>query len=81
MKVVPTKAEWKGATKGHLATTTSYLTRSELYVSDSHWDEKHLKALRVVTFDNLSPWQLVPDRWLPHPNLKRRFLIIKTIGQ
>lgn len=57
----------------------SDLSEPRLYVSGSKWDEKHLQALRVLVFDDLSTSRLFPERWLPRDNFKGKFYVPRIL--
>lgn len=67
MKFTPRKAALEERKK-ELPLYPLDLRDPNLYVSGSKWDEKHLKALRVLSWDDLDLTQLIPDRCIPHPN-------------
>lgn len=66
MKFTPNSAQRQNAQGVELGDHPSDLTDPNLYVSGSHWDEKHLRALRVISFDNSPPSVLIPKKWVPH---------------
>ncbi|PGH34133.1 hypothetical protein GX50_03001 [[Emmonsia] crescens] len=70
MKFRPTQVEQAAAISEDLESNASDLRESFLYVPASQWDAQHLRALRVLAFDNMSAMRLVPERWMPHPNSK-----------
>lgn len=85
MKFRPTQVEQAAAISEDLESNASDLRESFLYVPASQWDAQHLRALRVLAFDNMSAMRLVPERWMPHPNSKGELSIIhppnyKTVG-
>lgn len=80
MKFSPTEPELVKATEiSVLSDDASNLREPNLYIWGSKWDEKHLQALRVLIFNDLSVSRLLPQRWLPHHNLKGKFYVTKIV--
>ncbi|KAK2789956.1 hypothetical protein FQN52_005764 [Onygenales sp. PD_12] len=67
MKYTPTSHELFTAKSEAVDNRPSNLMARELHVSGSHWDVKHLRALRVLAFDDMAPEKLVPlSFWRPN---------------
>ena len=67
MKFSPTKAELQSS-HSDLPSSPSDLMNPNLYVSGSKWGAIHLKALRVVSWDDMEISKLIPNKYLPHHN-------------
>ncbi|KAK2810539.1 hypothetical protein FQN50_002796 [Emmonsiellopsis sp. PD_5] len=65
MKFTPTTHELLAAKSEAADNRPSNLTAPGLHVSGSHWDVEHLRALRVLAFDNMAPEKLVPLPYMP----------------
>lgn len=68
MKFTPTKAELERGHSQNLSSSPSNLMDPTLYVSGSRWSDIHLKALRVISWDDMPISKLIPNKFLPHPN-------------
>jgi hypothetical protein len=64
MAFTPTPSEI-ATSVSHLDSTPSDLNDKDLSVSGSDWDEKHLRALRVVLLEPLPLHRLIPPEYMP----------------
>ena len=73
MKFRPTSDELSRARRHGDQISTTNLMEQSLSVSGSRWSKKHLTAFKAVSFDDLEPNRLIPQRFIPSDNCAGKF--------
>ena len=73
MKFRPTSDALSRARRHGDRISTTNLMEQSLSVSGSRWSKKHLTAFKAVSFDDLGPNRLIPQRFIPSDNCAGNF--------